>query len=83
MVHEALISHWTRLKDWLLQNQEGQRTLLALRQAATIGKTVPNVSLLWTGICSKSYAILNGCPIFNRPPESQLLWLVNLALRNR
>lgn len=34
LVHEALISHWGRLKDWLLANQEGQRTLISLRTAA-------------------------------------------------
>jgi WD40 repeat protein len=34
LVHEALIRHWGRLKQWIADGREGRRTLMALRNAA-------------------------------------------------
>lgn len=48
LVHDALITHWGRLRDWLAANQAGQRTLLALRQAAIEWKDRrKNRAVLW------------------------------------
>lgn len=34
MVHEALIKHWAQLDRWLGEDEEGQKLLFAMRQAA-------------------------------------------------
>lgn len=50
LAHEALLRHWGRLRDWLAEDEEGQRLLRALRSsAAEWARSGRLPGLLWRG----------------------------------
>ena len=67
LVHEALIRHWDRLAGWLDEDQEGQRLLHALGQAAREwdARGRPD-GLLWRG------EVLDEYRVWRRRSEAQL-----------
>ena len=58
LVHEALIRHWHRLNQWLSDDREGLRTLLALRTATREwdARGRPK-GLLWRGEVLEEYRV--------------------------